>query len=99
VYPPQRHFYAAFAYIKQYPIYSRMPVVLDMDPHMFSGIVVPTVFSLAEAIAFLEFNTRLWDCNHTEHFLERTTTTVDGFPLTVCKSQNRFVQTLCYSGK
>ena len=95
----KRHFYTAFAYIKQYPTNARFPAVLDIDRGQFYSKVVPTIFSMANDINFLDRKVRLWDCNHSEHFLERVTSSVDGFPLVVCRSSNKFVQALCYSGK
>lgn len=95
----KRNFYAALQYIKHYPTYDRMPHVLDMSHAQFCRAVTPTIFELARNVGFLDTKVRLWDYNHTEHFLERLTSTVDGFPLTVCRSQNQFVQRLCYSGK
>jgi hypothetical protein len=61
--------------------------------------VVPTIHSLAKHISFLDFNLRLWEYNHVEHFLERVTFVPDGFPIKVCGSRNRFLSRLLFSGK
>ena len=95
----RRHFYAAFAYAHQYPTYSRLSTDLGIDHVQFCSKVVPTIYSLASNVNFLDRKTRLWDCNHCEHFHERVTSSIDGFPLSVCRSTNQFVQALCYSGK
>ena len=95
------NFHAAMAYIKQYPKQDTADLKrhLGLSKCTFINEVVPTMFSLAHHINFLDFNLRFWEWNHTEAFLERVTFVPDGFPIRVCQPRNRFMAALLHSGK
>jgi hypothetical protein len=97
----QQNFYRAFAYIQQYPkqYNNLLHAALGCSKGVFVQQVVPTLFSVARKMSFLDWNLRLWEWNHTEHFLERVTFAADGFPITCCQPQNRFLARLLKSGK
>ena len=95
-----RNFTAALTYIKHYPACTQMDKVLGISDRLFYQQVMPTIFSMAEHINFLDPQIRLWEYNHCEHFHERVTSMCDGYPVVVsCSSRNRFVQRLLKSGK
>lgn len=95
------NFYRAMAYIRSYPEQTNQQLqsVLGCSKGVFIQQVIPTLFSLADHISFLDMNLRLWEYNHTEHFLERVTFSIDGFPITVSAPTNRFLARLLYGGK
>lgn len=95
----KRNFYAALKYIQHYPAGHEMPSTLGMTHPTFYSQVQPTIFQMARHIDFLDWNLRLWDYNHTEHFPERVLTTFDGFPISVCHSSNKWVARLTKSKK
>ena len=97
----QQNFYRALAYITHYPTTSNndLQARLGCSHGLFYEQVVPTIYSIASHISFLDFNLRLWEYNHTETFLERVTLATDGFPVTVCQPSNRFLARLLRSGK
>ena len=95
----QRHFFAALQFIHHYPKKRQMKGVLGMSPSTFLRYVKPTVYSSAGRVNFIDWNLRLWDWNHTEHFVERVLTTFDGFPTAVCGSSNKWVRRLTKSKK
>ena len=81
------NFYAMHQYITQYPTYRRMETSLGMSDTRFVQQVIPTIYSVASSINFLDLNLRLWEFNHVEHFPTRVTTTTDGAPIAVCCPQ------------
>ena len=95
----QRNFYAMLQYIQHYPTGPRMKTDLGMSDFTFYQQVQPTLFCVAQHIDFLEWNLRLWDYNHTEHFPERVLQSYDGFPIEVCASSNKWVRRLSKSKK
>ena len=95
----KRNFYAALKYIHQYPTYGKMTDVLGVSSYLFSTQVAPAIFSMSQHAHFMDFNLRFWDYNHTADFTERVLWSVDGYPVEVCASQNRFVRRLTKSGK
>lgn len=95
-----RNFSAALTFIKHYPTCTQMDKVLGISDKLFYQQVMPTIFSMAEHINFLDPQIRFWEYNHCEHFHERVTSMCDGYPVVVsCSSRNRFVQRLLKSGK
>jgi hypothetical protein len=95
----QRYFAAALKYLHQYPRKQHMQSVLTMSQPTFHRFVQPTVYQIARSVDFIDWNLRLWDYNHTEHFPERVLTSFDGFPVAVCGSKNKWVRRLCKSKK
>jgi len=97
----RRNFHAALAYITLYPrqYNDELQRTLGVSKGVFVQQVVPTLYSLAQHMSFLDFNLRLWEFNHTEYFTERVTFVPDGFPVVVCQPSNRFVARLLRSGK
>ena len=79
----QQNFYRAFAYIQQDPkqYNNLLHAALGCSKGVFVQQVVPTLFSVARKMSFLDWNLRLWEWNHTEHFVERVTFSPDGFPI------------------
>ena len=96
-----RNFHAALAYIKHYPMQTNAALkqTLGISHGVFTEQVVPTLYSLADHMSFLDFQLRLWEWNHTEFFLERITFAPDGFPINVRQPANRFLARLLRSGK
>lgn len=94
-----RTFYAAHKFITKYPRAKDMEDSLACSTGYFYGQVVPAIFCMAANVNFLDFNLRLWEYNHCEHFPERVTCTNDGAPIRVCCPHNRFLQRLLKSGK
>lgn len=97
-----KNWFAAFAYIAQYPkqMNSRLQNVCKVSLGTFSQQVIPTIFSIAENMSFLDWNLRLWEYNHTEMYPERITFVVDGFPIAwKAPARNRFLAKLLFSGK
>ena len=72
---------------------------LLLTPCTHPSQIEPTIFSVAHDIDMMDFRLRLWDWNHTEHFIERALTSFDGFPITVGGSSNKFVRRLTKSKK
>ena len=94
-----RNFYGALKYIHHYPIAERMGADLGCSSSLFYEQMLPTIYSMAAHIDFMDFNLRLWDYNHTEHFPERVLMSWDGFPIRVACSSNRWVARLTKSKK
>lgn len=95
----KRNFYAALQFIQHYPCSNRMGSALGLSQYTFSQQVQPTIFAMSAGIEFLDFQLRMWDYNHTEHFPERVLTSFDGFPIQVCCSKNKWVSRLTKSKK
>ena len=95
----RKHFYAALVYIKSYPKKNEMKRVLGVSHFVFTTLIRPTIYILATMVNFLDWQLRLWEFNHVEHFERAVTITVDCFPIQVCASSNRFVRRLTKSGK
>jgi hypothetical protein len=95
----RKHFYAALVYIKSYPKKNEMQRVLGVSSFVFTTLIRPTIYILATMVNFLDWQLRLWEFNHVEHFERAVTITVDCFPIQVCASSNRFVRRLTKSGK
>ena len=72
---------------------------MSQSKGVFIQQVIPTLYSVADRISFLDFQLRLWEWNHTEMLLERITFGIDGFPIVVCGPSNRFLARLLMSGK
>ena len=60
---------------------------------------MPTIYSIADKMAFLDFNLRYWEWNHIEACHDRLTYAPDGFPVRVWRPSNRFLARLLKSGK
>ena len=95
----QRNYYAALQFMHHYPKDERMQAELGLSYTTFYQQIQPTIYGMAAGIDFLEWQLRLWDYNHTEHFPERVLTTFDGFPIHVCCSSNKWVARLTKSKK
>ena len=95
----RKHFYAALVYIKSYPKKNEMKRVLGVSHFVFTTLIRPTIYILATMVNFLDWQLRLWEYNHVEHFERAVTITVDCFPIRVSASSNRFVRRLTKSGK
>ena len=95
----RRNFYAAFAFMKHYPKARRMQRIFGVSKFAFTTAIRPTIYVLSTHINYLDWQLRLWEYNHVEHFERAVTLTVDCFPVRVCASKNRWVRRLCKSGK
>ena len=94
-----RNFYKALQYIKQYPTMQSMFDTMQVSDYTFYGQIMPTIYSTAEDVNFMDPQLRFWEWNHCEHFQERVTCMCDGYPVRVGCPKNRFVQRLLKSGK
>ena len=94
-----RNFYKSLQYIKQYPTMKKMSDTMQVSEFTFHGQIMPTIYSSAEHINFMDPQLRFWEWNHCEHFQERVTCMCDGYPVRVGCPKNRFVQRLLKSGK
>jgi hypothetical protein len=99
VHAKMRNFYKAHEFIKQYPSQRKLSDTINISEYLLSTQVMPTIYSMAEHINFMDPQLRFWEFNHCEHFMERVTAMCDGYPVVVSWSQNRFVQRLLKSGK
>ena len=97
-----RNFHAAMSYIKHYPSQDNtmLQQTLGVSKGIFIEQVVPSLYSLAHHMQFLDPQLRFWEWNHTEllHSLPLTFCP-DGFPIVVEQPRNRFLARLLYSGK
>lgn len=95
----KRNFYAALSYIHKYPTYEDMEERIGVSSFTFSRQVLPALYAMRDHAYFMDINLRFWDYNHTADFQERVLWSVDGYPVEVCASSNRFVRKLTKSGK
>lgn len=95
----KRNFYAALKFIAQYPEYHEMQGTLGLSEGTFCELIIPTIYSIAKHINFMDFAVRFWDWNHTPHFQERVLTSTDGAPIYISRSSNDFVRRITRSGK
>ena len=95
----KRNFYAALSYIHTYPPYDDMESRIGVSSFIFSRQVLPALYNMSAHAYFMDMNVRFWDYNHTADFQERVLWSVDGYPMEVCASSNRFVRKLTKSGK
>ena len=94
-----RNFYKSLQYIKQYPTMQKMYDTMQVSHYTFHEQIMPTIYSAAEHINFMDPQLRFWEWNHCEHFQERVTCMCDGYPVRVGCPKNRFVQRMLKSGK
>ena len=91
----KRNFYAALSYIHTYPPYEPyddMESRIGVSSFTFSRQVLPALYNMSAHAYFMDMNLRFWDYNHTADFQERVLWSVDGYPMEVCASSNRFVR-------
>ena len=86
----QQFFYSALKFVHQYPTKAQMQDVLGLSQPTFHRYVQPTVYGCSRRVNFADWNLRLWDYNHTEHFVERVLTSFDGFPITFESAKRDF---------
>ena len=72
---------------------------IGVSSFTFSRQVLPALYNMSSHAYFMGMNLRFWDYNHTADFQERVLWSVDGYPMEVCASSNRFVRKLTKSGK
>ena len=65
---------------------------IGVSSFTFSRQVLPALYNMSAHAYFMDMNLRFWDYNHTADFQERVLWSVDGYPMEVCASSNRFVR-------
>lgn len=96
-----RNFHAALTFIQHYPpqYNETLKRTLGVSKGIFVQQVVPTIYSIADHVQFLDFQLRLWEWNHVEKFPQYVTHVPDGFPVKIWQPSNRFLASLFRSGK
>ena len=95
----QRYFFSVLQFVHRYPRKREMQDVFGFSSWTFNRFTKPALYNTARHVNFVDWNLRLWDYNHTPHFIERVQTSFDGFPISVCGSSNKWVRRLTKSKK